>query len=480
MNLKMVFYLLGWILNVEAVLMLLPCATAFIYRESAGFSFVWVALGMLLLGIMLTVRKPKKKTFYAKEGFVVVALGWIILSIAGALPFVISGEIPSFTDALFETVSGFTTTGASILTDVDSLSRCMLMWRSFTHWIGGMGVLVFMLAILPMVGGGQTIHLLRAESPGPIVSKLVPKLRDSASLLYIIYVMMTLVQLLLLIVTKMPLFDAITISFGTAGTGGFAVHTDGMASYSVAHQTIITIFMILFGVNFNVYFLLLMRKPKEIFKNEEVRCYFIIIGLAILFITLNIRDLYPTAAEAFRQAAFQVASIITTTGFATADFNLWPLFSQMVLVLLMFIGACAGSTGGGIKVSRILVSGKAVRKELFRFIHPKTVRVLKLDGKKVEHETLRNINIYLFAYALIFTASILLVSLDNLDFSSTFTAVTATFNNIGPGLGAVGPMSNYSALSDLSKYVMIFDMLAGRLEVFPLLLLFVPTTWKRQ
>lgn len=463
----------------EAVFMALPCVTALVYGEKSGFYFLITAIIVAIIGVLLTIKKPVNRTLHAREGFAIVSLGWILMSIVGAMPFFVSGEIPGFEDALFETISGFTTTGASILTNVDGLSKCMLMWRSFSHWIGGMGVLVFMLAILPMVGG-QSMHILRAESPGPIVSKIVPKMRDSAALLYIIYIVMTIVEILLLVATKMPVFDAITLSFGTAGTGGFAVRSNGMADYTAVHHTIITVFMILFGVNFNVYFLMIARKPKDILKNEEVRWYFIVIVAAILGITLSIHGMFDNWLEVFRHAAFQVASIITTTGYATVDFNLWPMFAKLVLVFLMFIGACAGSTGGGIKVSRILISAKAVKKELYRLIHPRNVKVLKLDGKKVEHETMRSINVFLFAYAIVFVTSLFVVSLDNFEFSGTFTAVAATLNNIGPGLGQVGPMSNFSEFSVLSKCVLMFDMLAGRLEIFPMLLLLVPATWKRQ
>ena len=468
MNGTMIIYMLGWVMNLEAAFMLLPCLTALIYRESAGFSFLIVAFALLIAGVLCTFRKPANKAFYAREGFAVVALSWILLSVTGALPFVISGEIPHFIDAMFETVSGFTTTGSSILTDVEALSRCMLFWRSFTHWIGGMGVLVFMLAIVPMAGG-QSIHLLRAESPGPAVSKL-----------YGIYLVMTVAEILLLLATGMPVFDSITIAFGTAGTGGFAILNSGLASYTVLQQGIVTVFMILFGINFNVYFLLLIRRrPKEALKSEEMRWYLIIIAAAIGLITLNVRGLFSSWWEAFHHTAFQVASIITTTGFSTSDFNLWPGFSRTILVLLMFVGACAGSTGGGIKVSRIVVAVKAVAKELARFIHPRNVRMLKLEGKKVEHETLRTINIFLTAYFLLFALSTLLISLDNFDLITSFTSVAATLNNIGPGLEIVGPMSNFSAFSGLSKCVLMFDMLAGRLELFPMLLLFVPATWKR-
>lgn len=458
--------------------MLLPCVTALIYREPAGVDFFIVALVLLAAGVLCTVRKPANKSFYAREGFVVVALGWILLSITGAIPFRISGEIPHFIDAMFETVSGFTTTGASILNDVESLSRCMLMWRSFTHWIGGMGVLVFMMAILPLAGG-QNIYLLRAESPGPTVGKLVPRMKDTASLLYIIYISMTVLEMILLIISGMKVFDSITLSFGTAGTGGFSVLNSGLSSYTMLQQGIITVFMIMFGVNFNVYFLLLTRKTKLALKNEEVCWYFIIIAAAVTIITVNIKGMFPSVGTAFHHSAFQVASIITTTGYATVDFNLWPDLSRSVLVLLMFIGACAGSTGGGIKVSRIILSVKSVGKELFRFIHPRNVRVLKLDGKKVEHETMRTINTFLFAYMMVFTASVLIIALDDFDMVTSFTSVAATLNNIGPGLSTIGPMGNFSSFSILSKCVLMFDMLTGRLELFPMLLLLVPSTWKR-
>ena len=475
----MVLYMLGWVMNLEAAFMLLPCVTALIYRETAGFSFLIVAMALLIAGVLCTFRKPANRAFYAREGFAVVALSWILLSVTGALPFVISGEIPHFIDAMFETVSGFTTTGSSILTDVEALSRCMLFWRSFTHWIGGMGVLVFMLAIIPMVGG-QSIHLLRAESPGPAVSKLVPRLRGTATILYGIYLTMTVVETLLLLASGMPVFDSITISFGTAGTGGFAILNSGLASYTVLQQGIVTVFMILFGVNFNVYFLLLIRRrPKEALKSEEMRWYLIIIAVAVGLITLNVRGLFSSWWEAFHHTAFQVASIITTTGFSTADFNLWPDFSRVILVLLMFVGACAGSTGGGIKVSRIVVAVKTVARGLAWFIHPRNVRILKLEGKKVEHETLRTINLFLTAYFLLFALSALLISLDSFDLTTSFTAVAATLNNIGPGLEIIGPTGNFSAFSGLSKCVLMFDMLAGRLELFPMLLLFVPATWKR-
>lgn len=478
MNYAMIAYVIGWILNCEGFLMLLPCLTAVIYQETAGFSFAAAMALCFLFGVPLTVRKPKNMVFYTKEEFVSVSLSWIVLSVMGSLPFLFSGSITNPVDALFETVSGFTTTGASILSDVEALPRCILFWRSFTHWIGGMGVLVFILSLLPLTGGYH-MNLMKAESPGPSVEKLVPKIQSTAKILYSIYVAMTILEVLLLLAGNMPLFDALTTTFGTAGTGGFGIKNDSMASYSPYLQNVVTVFMILFGINFNFYFLLLMRKPKKAMKNEEVRCYLAIIAITISIITFNIRGLYPSIMEAFQQAAFQVGSIITTTGFATTDFNTWPQVSRTILVMLMFVGACAGSTGGGIKVSRFVILLKTVNKELHLFLHPKGVRKISMDGKVVEHEVVRSINVFMTAYVLVFAFSILLVGFDNHDLITNFTAVAATLNNIGPGLELVGPSQNFGLFSDPAKCVLIFDMLAGRLELFPLLLLFVKDTWKR-
>lgn len=478
MNYAMIAYVIGWILNCEGLLMLLPCLTAVIYQEAAGFSFVITIALCFLFGIPLTVRKPKNMVFYTKEGFVSVSLSWIVLSIMGSLPFLFSGSITSPVDALFETVSGFTTTGASILSDVESLPRCILLWRSFTHWIGGMGVLVFILSLLPLTGGYH-MNLMKAESPGPSVEKLVPKIQSTAKILYSIYMAMTILEIILLLAGRMPLFDSLTTTFGTAGTGGFGIKNDSIASYSPYLQNVVTVFMILFGINFNFYFLLLMRKPKKALKNEEVRCYLAIIAVTVSIITFNIRGLYPSIMEAFQQAAFQVGSIITTTGYATTDFDTWPQVSRTILVMLMFVGACAGSTGGGIKVSRFVILLKTVNKELHLFLHPKAVRKISMDGKVIEHEVVRSINVFMTAYVLIFAFSILLIGFDNHDLITNFTAVTATLNNIGPGLELVGPSQNFSLFSNPAKCVLIFDMLAGRLELFPLLLLFVRDTWKK-
>lgn len=386
--------------------------------------------------------------------------------------------IPHPVDALFETVSGFTTTGSSILTDVEVLPHCVLIWRSFTHWIGGMGVLVFLLSLLPLTGGYH-MNLMKAESPGPSVSKLVPKVQSTAKILYTIYFGMTLAQIVLLLIGKVPLFDTLCITFGTAGTGGFGIVNDSIGSYSTYCQVVTTIFMILFGVNFSVYYLILTKKFRQAFKYEEVRYYFGIIIASILIITFNTVHLFRNVLVAFQQVAFQVASIITTTGFSSTDFNQWPALSKTVLVLLMFVGACAGSTGGGIKVSRILILCKAAKKEFQLYLHPNAIKKIKMDNKIISHEILRSTNIYISVYLLIFAASVLLIAIDNFDLITNFTAVAATLNNIGPGFEIAGPMGNFSSFSYLSKSVLIFDMLAGRLEIFPLLLLFFKDTWKR-
>ena len=478
MNRAAIRFILGWILNVEAAMMLLPIVVAVLYGESEGWTFVAAAACCLAIGIPCVVGGLRGNAFHSREGLVIVALSWLVLSIMGAVPFVLSGAIPSPVDALFETVSGFTTTGASILTEVESLPRCILFWRSFTHWIGGMGVLVFILSIVPMSGGSH-MHLMKAESPGPSVSKLTPKVQSTAKILYEIYLVLTVVQVVLLLLGKMPLFDALTTTFGTAGTGGFGIKNDSMASYSPYLQNVTTVFMILFGINFNAYFLILMKRAKQLRYAEEVWGYLAIIGVSIAAIAWNIRHLYGTLEETLRHAAFQVATIITTTSYSTTDFDQWPEFSRTILVILMFIGACAGSTGGGLKVSRVLILCKTIRQEFHYFLHPREVRVLRMEGRPLEGDTVRSVNVYLVTYVLMFTASVLLVSLDNKDLITTFTAVATTFNNVGPGLAGVGPLQNFSHFSDFSKIIMTFDMLAGRLELFPVLLIFFPRTWKR-
>ena len=478
MNYSMTFYIIGWILRLEAVFMVLPGVTAILYHEKDGFAFLITLLVCLAIGLPLTWKKPSDKVFHTKEGFVTVALSWIVLSVAGAVPFVISGSIPNPIDALFETVSGFTTTGASILSEVEPLSHCVLIWRSFTHWIGGMGVLVFILCLLPLTGGYH-MNLMKAESPGPSVSRLVPKVQSTAKILYTIYISLTVLQIIFLLIGKMPLFDTICTAFGTAGTGGFGIKNDSIAGYSTYLQIVITVFMILFGVNFNIYFLLLTKKFAQAFKSEEIRYYLGIIAAAILVITINTRHMFDNIGTALQQVSFQVGSIITTTGFATTDFNEWPVVSQTILVMLMFVGACAGSTGGGFKVSRLVILCKTVRKELHIYLHPNAVKKVKMDGKSIPHEIVRSTNIFLIVYVLIFSVSVLLIGFDNFDLVTNFTAVAATFNNIGPGLELVGPTQNFSLFSSFSKCVLIFDMLAGRLEIFPLLLLFKPDTWKK-
>ena len=478
MNYSMIFFILGWIFNFEAAFMLLPGITAIIYQEKNGLAFLITMIICLAIGLPLTRKKPQNKVFHAKEGAVTVALSWIVLSMAGAFPFVISGSIPNPIDAMFETVSGFTTTGASILSDVEALSHCMLLWRSFTHWIGGMGVLVFILCLLPLTGGYH-MNLMKAESPGPSVSKLVPKVQTTAKILYTIYLMLTVLQMILLLIGRMPLFDTVCLTFGTAGTGGFGIKNDSIAGYSTYNQIVITVFMILFGVNFNVYYLLLTKKVVQAAKSEEVRYYFGIIAVAIIAIAINTKGMYTSFGRAIQQAAFQVGSIITTTGYATTNFNVWPVLSKTILVMLMFVGACAGSTGGGIKVSRLMILCKSARKELQLYLHPNAVKKIKMDGKAIPHEVVRATNMFLFVYILIFVVSLLVISLDNFDMVSNFTAITATLNNIGPGLGAVGPTGNFGCYSYLSKVIMIFDMLAGRLEIFPLLLLFKRDTWRK-
>ena len=481
MNIGIVVNIVGWVLTLEGGFMLMPAVTGFLYRENrAGLIYLAVGAACVLIGLLLRVKKPAKQTFYTREGFVAVALSWIALSIAGAVPFTLTGDIPSYVDALFEIISGFTTTGSSILRDVEALSHANLIWRSFSHWIGGMGVLVFVLAVLPMTGG-SSLNLMKAESPGPSVGKLVPKIRRTALLLYLIYLSMTLLQILILAVGRMPLFDTLCLTFGTAGTGGFGVRGDSIAGYSPFLQNTITVFMFLFGVNFSFYYLLLIRKRDEALKMEEVRWYFGIYVTAVVLITLNLvrSGQEGSALRHFQDAAFQTATIMTTTGYATADFDKWPMFSRALLVLLMFVGACAGSTGGGMKVSRIVLYLKQIGREIRRQIHPRTVKVLQMDGKAMDRDMLHSCNVFLMAYFLIFAASMMLLTLDGFDLPTTFTAVAATINNIGPGLAKVGPTENFADFSVLSKFVMMFDMLAGRLEIMPMLVLFHPRAWKR-
>ena len=477
MNFSIIIYIIGYVLKIEGILMLAPTFIDLYYGEGAYLGYGVMALAAFLIGSIISFKRPKNQVFYAKEAFVSVPLAWIFASIFGALPFVINGDIPHFVDALFEIVSGFTTTGSSILTDVEAVSHASLFWRSFSHWIGGMGILVFILSVLP-IAGGATMHLMRAESPGPQVDKVVPKIKDTSIMLYIIYTAMTVLQIVLLIIGDTPIFDSVCLSLGTAGTGGFSVKNSGLADYSPYVQYVVSIFMILFGVNFNVYVLLVRKHLKQALRVEEARWYLIIILLAVALITINTKYLFPTLEQAFRTALFHVSSIMTTTGFSTYDFSkFYPIFSQTLLVLLMFIGACAGSTGGGIKVSRITIMTKTVRDELSRIIHPRAVKRVRSEGKTVEHSVVRSINIYLLGFLGVFVVSVLLISLDNFDFTTNFTAVSATINNIGPGLGKVGPYGNFAEFSDFSKLVFCFDMIAGRLEILPMLVLINPKTW---
>ena len=479
MNYSIVLYILGCVLKFESAFLVLPALVGLIYREHASVSYLAVAVLCLILGVLLTHKKPRSTNLYTREGFVAVALSWIIMSIFGAIPFVLTGDIPFYVDALFETISGFTTTGSSILTDVESISKASLFWRSFSHWIGGMGVFVFIMAILPMMGG-STMNLMKAESPGPSVSKLVPHVKDTAKILYGIYIAITICEATILRALGMPLFDSLTTTFGTVGTGGFGIRNDSIAGYSPAIQITITVFMILTGINYTAYFYILTGKIKELFKIEEVRWYLAIIFGSVAVITWNVRSLYPTFSETLRHAFFQVGSIITTTGYATTDFDLWPALSKTLLVTLMFIGACAGSTSGGIKVSRILILLKTIRKELSLIIHPRQVKKIRMDGHPVDHETLRSANVFLVVYFVLLLTSMLLISVDEFDFSTNFTSVVTVLNNIGPGLNLVGPTQNFSIFSPFSKFVLMFDMLAGRLELFPMMILLMPSTWKRK
>ena len=464
----------------EAVLLALPMAVALWYGES-GLPFL-IPMGLLVLfGALLGLRRPQRAALYARDGLAVVALAWIAVSLFGALPFYISGSMETYVDCFFETVSGFTTTGASILREVESLDRGILFWRSFTHWVGGMGVLVFVMAIVPMSGDGHGMHLLRAEVPGPSVGKLVSRMSDSAKILYGIYFVITVLEILLLLAGGMPLFDACIHSFGSAGTGGFSNRNLSVGAYNNAYfDVVIGIFMLLFGINFNLYYFLLTRKFREVFQSEELRTYLAIVAVSVTAITINILHLYESVGTSLRHAFFQVSSIITTTGFATTDFNTWPTFSKAILVVLMFIGACAGSTGGGIKVARLVILVRSSVGEMRRMLHPNAVSTTRFEGKVLPERNIRGVQMFLTMYLLVFTVSCLLLSMEHFDLITTFTAVASCLNNIGPGLELVGPMGNFADFSPWSKLLLSFDMLAGRLEIFPMLLLFAPSIWRRK
>lgn len=479
MNYKMIFSSVGQLLRVEAVLMILPTAVSFYYGENLSYVYGITMALLLVTSIIMTLPKISVKRIYAREGYMTVAISWILMSFFGALPFVISGAVPSIVDAWFETVSGFTTTGSSILADIEAMPKSLLFWRSFTHWIGGMGVIVFVLAILPQKST-QSMHILRAEMPGPTVGKLVSKTMVTARILYLIYTFLTIVEIVLLLLCKIPLFDSVTAAFSTAGTGGFAVKNASIAAYNnLPAEVVISVFMLLFGINFNLFYLLLIKQVKRVLKSEELWVYLGIVAVSTLVIAADIYPLLGSFGEALRQSGFQVASTITTTGFVTADFNKWPTLSQFILVLLMFVGACAGSTGGGLKIGRIIMLAKAGVRELRRAINPKSVKCIKLEGAVLERETVSNTCVYFMIYMLIVAVSAFLVSFDNMDITSTVTAVVTCINNVGPGLGMVGPAENFSALSDFSKIILSFDMLIGRLEIYPIIILLVPSVWKK-
>ncbi|MBR6796125.1 MAG: TrkH family potassium uptake protein [Clostridia bacterium] len=477
MNRRMIFYTVGRIAIVEAALMLLPAVVSLIYLEKSGFSFLITAAIALVLGFLLTRFKPKDTSIYAKESFSIVAYAWLLMSLLGALPFVISGFVPSYIDAFFETVSGFTTTGASILTDVEALDKGLLFWRSFTHWIGGMGVLVLVTAVVSNIGD-RSINILKAEMPGPTVGKLLPRSRDTAKVLYIIYIALTFIQIILLRVGGMPLYDSIVHTFGTAGTGGFGIKNNSIASYSPYLQWVITVFMLLFSINFNLYYLLLIRKFKTVFKSDELRFFLVMVLCCIAIVTVNIAPLYPSASEALRHSAFQVSSIVSTTGYATTDFDLWPGLSKSILMLLMVVGACAGSTGGGLKAARVVILLKSVGRELQKLLHPRSVKTVSTEGKKLDDTTLNGVNSYFSIYIICIVVIYILLSFEPFDMETNFSATLACFNNIGPGLGKVGPTTNYAAYSGFSKILLSFAMLLGRLEIFPLLLGLNPFIWK--
>lgn len=478
MNTSVIRFILGYVVGFLGLFLMLPIMVALIYHEDVWIYYAVVAFPCLIIGIINSYFRPKKFVFYLKEGFFCTGASWVALSVIGALPLRLSGEIPHYVDALFEAVSGFTTTGASILDNVELLTHASLFWRSFTHFVGGMGVLVFLLTVIPLAGGeGSQFNLMKAESPGPSVGKLVPKLKNTAQMLYLIYIGLTLLEFILLLIAGMTPFEAINTSIATAGTGGFGIYANSIAGFNVACQWIVAIFMFIFGVNFNFYYYLLFHHARDAFRMEEVKMYTALTVGSIGIITINILNSSANLFDAVTKAAFQVTSIQSSTGFSTADFAQWPQTSRCVLVLLMFIGACAGSTGGGIKVSRFVLMGKAVHKELISYIHPRSVRKTRMDGKPVNHDTIRSNNVFFGTFMLIFFVSVFALSFEDLDFSTIFTAVIATMSNIGPGLSMVGPAANFGFFSDFSKIILIFDMLAGRLELFPILMLFHPNIW---
>ena len=480
MNNKMIVYIIAKMLGVEGAVLLIPAFVAFLYGESDAIQFLIVSAVLGAIFFIFGRKRPENKVIYAKEGLVIVGLAWILWSLFGALPFVLTGSIPSYVDAFFETVSGFTTTGSTILTDIEALPKGVAFWRSLTHWIGGMGVLVFVM-MLTSLDDEHSMHLMRAEVPGPEADKLVPKARATARILYLMYFVLTAAEVVFLMFGGMSFYDALLHSFSTAGTGGFSNRNASVAYYDSAYiDGVITVFMILFGVNFNLYFLIRLKNWKDALKNEELHAYLGIIAGAVAIVTVNIIGIYGNIVHAFRYASFQVASVITTTGFCTADFNLWPELSKVVLLGIMVIGACAGSTGGGIKVSRFLILVKSIKQEVRRMLHPKAVTIVKINGKRVGNDTIRSVYIYFISYILVMMVSILLVSINNFDFATTFSSVLTTLNNVGPGISMVGPVENFHMFSPLSKLVFCMDMLLGRLEIFPYLLLMSPELWRRR
>lgn len=479
MNYRMISYILGFVLKIEAAFMTLALGVALIYGEQSAWA-IGITMGITFaVGLLMGLNKPENKTIQVREGLITVALSWIVMSLLGTLPFFISGTIPSYLDGLFEVVSGFTTTGASILTDIESIPKGILFWRSFTHWLGGMGILVFVLAILPITTG-HSLHLMRAESPGPETSKLVPNMAKTAKILYSIYFLLTVIEIVSLMIAGMSLYDAAVSAFGTAGTGGFSVRNASIAAYdSVAVDVIITVFMILFGVNFSLYYLLFAKNIAKAFKSEELRIYILTIVVSIVIVTINILPLYSSLAESLRYSSFQVGSIITTTGYATTDTNVWPQLSKTILLLLMFFGASAGSTGGGLKAVRVLLLLKSAKRDIEKMLHPNAVKIVRLDKKRVSEDTISGVKTFFFIYLLITGISIFLISLNGYDLETSATAVIACINNIGPGFGMVGATGHYAFFSDFSKIVLSINMLVGRLEVYPMLILFIPSIWKR-
>lgn len=478
MNYGVIRYILGWILVAEAIFLFVPCIVGLVYGEKVFIYYLVSSMICLGVGFVMAFKKPKKGGLYLKEGYFVVALGWIMMSMFGAIPFVMTREIPHYMDAVFETASGFSTTGATIIQDLSVMSHASLFWRSFQHLLGGMGVFVFLSALLPMLGG-NSMNLMKAESTGPSIDKLVPRLKDTARILYMLYLGMAVIETVILKICGLNMFESLTLTFGTVGTGGFGLLNDSIASYSPAVQWTITVFMVMSGINYNLYFLLVMRKFKNAFKMEEVRLYLSVFFVSVVLVSINVAKLYATVGETIRHSAFQVATLLTSTGYATVDFDQWPEFAKSVLIMCMLLGACAGSTGGGIKMSRVIIIFKSIHKQIQIFTHPRAIKKIKMDGNTVDHDVVRSTNAYIGVFCIIFAVSVLLISIDEYDFTTNFTAVLACFNNMGPGFNKVGPTCNYSFFSDFSKLVLIFDMLAGRLELFPMLMLLSPRSWRK-